>query len=58
MVTITLSGEEVDLLLTGLRCIEGRNIFNFYKTVNMSWRKAEKMKEELRGKLKRAMFGV
>lgn len=48
---ITLSDEEVKLLLTGLHCIENESIYNFYTTSYMSYSEAKDLKEKLRTKL-------
>ena len=51
---ITLSDEELELLITGLHCIDERN-YNVYTTTYTPWSEAKELKENLRIKLKRAL---
>lgn len=55
--SIELSDEELELLITGLRCVDERS-YNFYTTTYTPWSEAKEIKENLRVKLKRALFNV
>lgn len=48
---ITLSDEEIKLLLTGLHCIEDESHYNFYTISYMPYSEAKELKEKLRTKL-------
>lgn len=54
---IVLSDEELELLITGLHCIDEHS-YNFYISQYTSWSEAQKIKENLRVKLKRALLNV
>lgn len=54
---ITLSDEELELLITGLHCIDERN-YNVYTTTYTPWSEAKELKEKLRIKLKRVLLNV
>ncbi len=54
---VILSDEELELLITGLHCVDERS-YNFYTTTYTSWNEAKKIKENLRVKLKRALLNV
>lgn len=54
---ITLSDEELELLITGLHCIDERG-YNVYSRTCTPWSKAKEIKETLRVKLIRAQFNV
>lgn len=55
--SIELSDEELELLITGLHCVDERT-YNFYTTTYTPWSEAKEIKENLRVKLKRALFNV
>lgn len=55
--SIELSDEELELLITGLHCVDERS-YNFYTTTYTPWSEAKEIKENLRVKLKRAVFNV
>lgn len=55
--SIELSDEELELLITGLHCVDERT-YNFYTTTYVPWSKAKEIKENLRVKLKRALLNV
>lgn len=48
---IELSDEELELLITGLHCVDERS-YNFYTTTFTPWSEAKELKENLRIKLK------
>ena len=54
---IVLSDEELELLITGLHCVDERS-YNFYTTTYTPWSEAKEMKENLRIKLKRVLLNV
>jgi hypothetical protein len=54
---IVLSDEELELLITGLHCVDERS-YNFYTTTYTPWSEAKKLKENLRIKLKRVLLNV
>lgn len=54
---ITLSDEELELLITSLHCVDERN-YNVYTTTYTPWSEAKELKEKLRIKLKRAFLNV
>lgn len=54
---IELSDEELELLITGLHCVDER-IYNFYTTTFTPWSEAKELKENLRIKLKRVLLNV
>lgn len=54
---IVLSDEELELLITGLHCVDERS-YNFYTTTYTPWSEAKEMKETLRVKLIRAQLNV
>lgn len=54
---IELSVEELELLITGLHCVDERS-YNFYTTTYTPWSEAKKIKENLRVKLKKALLNV
>lgn len=54
---VTLSDEELELLITGLHCVDERS-YNFYTTTYTPWSEAKELKETLRVKLIRAQLDV
>lgn len=54
---IVLSDEELELLITGLHCVDERS-YNFYTTTYTRWSEAKELKESLRIKLKRVLLNV
>ncbi len=54
---IVLSDEELELLITGLHCVDERS-YNFYTTTYTPWSEAKELKENLRIKLKRVLLNV
>lgn len=54
---VVLSNEELELLITGLHCIDERN-YNVYSRTCTPWSGAKEMKETLRVKLIRAQLNV
>ena len=54
---IELSDEELELLMTGLHCVDERS-YNFYTTTYTPWSEAKEIKETLRVKLIRAQLNV
>lgn len=54
---IILSDEELELLITGLHCIDERG-YNVYSRTCTPWSKAKEIKETLRVKLIRAQLNV
>ena len=54
---IVLSDEELELLITGLHCVDERS-YNFYTTTYTPWSEAKELKEKLRIKLKRVLLNV
>lgn len=54
---IVLSDEELELLITGLHCVDERS-YNFYTTTYTPWSEAKELKESLRIKLKRVLLNV
>lgn len=54
---ITLSDEELELLITGLHCIDERG-YNVYSRTCTPWSKAKEIKETLRVKLIRVQLNV
>ena len=54
---IALSDEELELLITGLHCVDERS-YNFYTTTYTPWSEAKDLKENLRIKLKRVLLNV
>lgn len=54
---VVLSNEELELLITGLHCVDERS-YNFYTTTYTPWSEAKEMKETLRVKLIRAQLNV
>ena len=54
---IALSDEELELLITGLHCVDERS-YNFYTTTYTPWSEAKELKENLRIKLKRVLLNV
>ena len=55
--SIELSDEELELLITGLHCVDERS-YNFYTTTCTPWSEAKELKENLRIKLKRVLLNV
>lgn len=53
--TIKLSDEELELLLTSLRCLN-ENSYNMYTTRMASWDSIKEIKENLRLKIKSKLF--
>ena len=53
--TIELSDEELELLLTSLRCLN-ENSYNMYITRMASWDSVKEIKENLRLKIKSKLF--
>ena len=54
---IMLSNKELELLITGLHCVDKRN-YNVYTTTYTPWSQAKELKENLRIKLKRVLLNV
>lgn len=54
---IILSDEELELLITGLHCIDERG-YNVYRRTCTPWSEAKEIKETLRVKLIRAQLNV
>ena len=54
---VVLSNEELELLITGLHCIDERS-YNFCTTTYTAWSEAKELKENLRIKLKRVLLNV
>lgn len=54
---IELSDKELELLITGLHCVDERN-YNVYSRTCTPWSEAKEMKETLRVKLIRAQLNV
>ena len=54
---ITLSDEELELLITGLHCIDECG-YNVYSRICTPWSEAKEIKETLRVKLIRAQLNV
>lgn len=54
---IELSDEELELLITGLHCVDERS-YIFYTTTFTPWSEAKELKENLRIKLKRVLLNV
>lgn len=54
---IELSDEELELLITGLHCVDERS-YNFYTTTYIPWSEAKELKENLRIKLKRVLLNI
>ena len=54
---VVLSDEELELLITGLHCVDERS-YNFYTTTYTPWSEVKKLKENLRIKLKRVLSGT
>ena len=54
---VVLSDEELELLITGLHCVDERS-YNFYTTTYTPWSEAKEIKETLRVKLIRAQLNV
>lgn len=54
---IVLSDEELELLITGLHCIDECG-YNVYRRTCTSWSEAKEMKETLRVKMIRAQLNV
>lgn len=54
---IVLSDEELELLITGLHCVDERS-YNFYINPYTPWSEAKELKENLRIKLKRVLLNV
>ena len=54
---VILSDEELELLITGLHCVDERS-YNFYTTTYTPWSEAKELKENLRIKLKRVLLNV
>ena len=54
---VVLSNEELELLITGLHCIDERD-YNVYRRTCTPWSEAKEMKETLRVKLIRAQLNV
>lgn len=52
---VVLSNEELELLITGLHCVDERS-YNFYTTTYTPWSEAKELKENLRIKLKRVLL--
>lgn len=52
-----LSNEELELLITGLHCVD-ESSYNFYTTTYTPWNEAKELKENLRIKLKRVLLNV
>lgn len=55
--SIELSDEELELLITGLHCVDERT-YNFYTTTYVPWSEAKEIKGNLRVKLKRTLLNV
>lgn len=54
---VILSNEELELLITGLHCIDELG-YNVYSGTCTSWSEAKELKENLRIKLKRVLLNV
>ena len=54
---IELSDEELELLITGLHCIDECG-YNVYSRTCTPWSEAKELKENLRIKLKRVLLNV
>ena len=54
---IVLSDEELELLITGLYCVDERS-YNVYTTTYTPCSEAKELKENLRIKLKRVLLNV
>ena len=54
---VVLSDEELELLITGLHCIDECG-YNVYSRTCTPWSEAQKTKEKLREKLKKAWYSV
>lgn len=54
---IELSDEELEILITGLHCIDERN-YNVYSRTYTPWSEAKEIKETLRVKLIRTQLNV
>jgi hypothetical protein len=54
---VVLSDEELELLITGLHCMDERN-YNLYARTYTPWSEAKEIKETLRVKLIRAQLNV
>ena len=54
---VVLSNKELELLITGLHCVDERS-YNFYTTTYTPWSEAKELKETLRVKLIRAQLNV
>lgn len=54
---IVLSNEELELLITGLHCVDEHS-YNFYTTTYTPWNEVKELKEKLRIKLKRVLLNV
>lgn len=54
---VTLSDEELDLLITSLHCVDERN-YNCFTRTYTPWSEAKDTKETLRVKLIRAQLNV
>ena len=54
---ITLSDEELELLITSLHCVDERN-YTIYAQTYTPWSEAKEIKETLRVKLIRAQLDV
>lgn len=54
---VTLSDEELELLITGLHCIDECS-YNVYSRTCTPWSEAKELKENLRIKLKRVLLNV
>ena len=54
---VVLSNKELELLITGLHCVDERS-YNFYTTTYTAWSEAKELKENLRIKLKRVLLNV
>lgn len=54
---IVLSNEELELLITGLHCVDERT-YNCFTRTYTPWSEAKELKEKLRIKLKRVLLNV
>lgn len=54
---VTLSDEELDLLITSLHCVDERN-YNCFTRTYTPWSEAKELKENLRIKLTRVLLNV
>ena len=54
---VVLSNEELELLITGLHCVDERS-YNFYTTTYTPWSEAKELKETLRINLKSVLLNV